>query len=162
MVIVSQPKSQWKSRFFKPSRKETMQEGEGMTPATPSPPPPLAPHLLMIAFLMLLGSAAGIRIALSIRQFLDWSAGSVSIAVPIGGVIGAVALRHGCGDNWLELELDLWEALKETVKKWEQEPPHFSDVPFHRRPFCPRLTVEDALPVRRQGDRDESDDTSEE
>ena len=42
----------------------------------------------------------------------------------------AVALRHGVEDKWLDLELELWEALKEAVKKWGQEPPHFSDVPF--------------------------------
>ncbi len=32
-----------------------------------------------------------------------------------------VALRHGVGDRWLDLELDLWRALTETVKKWRQE-----------------------------------------
>ena len=42
----------------------------------------------------------------------------------------AVALRHGVEDKWLDLELELWEALKATVKKGGQEPPHFSDVPF--------------------------------
>jgi len=42
----------------------------------------------------------------------------------------AVALRHGVEDNWLDLELELWEALKETVKKSGREAPHFSDVPF--------------------------------
>jgi hypothetical protein len=42
----------------------------------------------------------------------------------------AVALRHGVEDKWLDLELELWEALQEMVKKREQEPPHFSDVPF--------------------------------
>jgi hypothetical protein len=42
----------------------------------------------------------------------------------------AVALRHGLEDKWLDLELELWEALKEKVKKWGREPPHFSDVPF--------------------------------
>ncbi len=40
----------------------------------------------------------------------------------------AVALQHGVEDKWLDLEL--WEALKEAVKKWEQGPPYFSDVPF--------------------------------
>ena len=30
----------------------------------------------------------------------------------------AVALRHGAGDKWLDLELDLWLALTETVNKW--------------------------------------------
>jgi hypothetical protein len=42
----------------------------------------------------------------------------------------AVALRHGLEDKWLDLQLELWEALKETVKKCGQVPPHFSDVPF--------------------------------
>jgi hypothetical protein len=52
----------------------------------------------------------------------------------------AVALRHGVEGKWLELELELWEALKETIKKWDQRLP-----PFLRRAFCLRLTVEDAL-----------------
>ena len=34
-----------------------------------------------------------------------------------------VLLRHGAVDNWLDLELELWEVLKETVKKWDQEWP---------------------------------------
>src|SRR5579864_5057224 len=42
----------------------------------------------------------------------------------------AVALRHGLEDKWLDLELELWKALKVTVKKRGQEPPHLSDVPF--------------------------------
>ena len=41
-----------------------------------------------------------------------------------------VALRHGLEDRWLDLELELWKALEEAVKKWGQEPPHFADVPF--------------------------------
>ena len=32
-----------------------------------------------------------------------------------------VMLRHGAADNWLDLELDLWKALKEAVKKWGPE-----------------------------------------
>ena len=28
-----------------------------------------------------------------------------------------VALRHGAGDKWLDLELDLWRVLTETVGK---------------------------------------------
>jgi hypothetical protein len=31
-----------------------------------------------------------------------------------------VVLRHGVGDKWLDLELDLWKALTETVKKLER------------------------------------------
>ena len=30
----------------------------------------------------------------------------------------AVALRHGARDKWLDLQLELWKALQETVKKW--------------------------------------------
>jgi hypothetical protein len=56
--------------------------------APPSALPPMAPAL-MIAFWMLLGGAAGIKIAQSIWHLLGWDAGSVSVAVPVGGVIGA-------------------------------------------------------------------------
>ena len=34
----------------------------------------------------------------------------------------AVALRHGMGDRWLELKLELWKALKETVNRWDSPP----------------------------------------
>ena len=30
----------------------------------------------------------------------------------------AVALRHGWGNQWLDLELDLWRVLTDTVQKW--------------------------------------------
>jgi hypothetical protein len=32
-----------------------------------------------------------------------------------------VALRHGTGDRWLALELDLWKGLTATVKTWDGE-----------------------------------------
>ena len=32
-----------------------------------------------------------------------------------------VALRHGTAGTWMELELELWMALTDTVNKWEQE-----------------------------------------
>ena len=38
----------------------------------------------------------------------------------------AVALHHGARNQWLDLQLELWKALKETVKKWEQESPYVS------------------------------------
>ena len=53
-----------------------------------------------------------------------------NFAAEVTSTAYAVALRHGVEDKWLELELELWKALKETVKKWDQGPPHFSDVPF--------------------------------
>lgn len=61
----------------------------GAGPIAPSPPP-LAP-LLMTSFWMLLGGAAGIKLAQSTWQLLSWGAGDVSIAVPVGGVVGALA-----------------------------------------------------------------------
>ena len=32
----------------------------------------------------------------------------------------AVALRHGTGHLWLDLQLDLWKALNEAVRSWGQ------------------------------------------
>ena len=32
-----------------------------------------------------------------------------------------IALRHGIEGSWVDLELDLWRVLAETVKKWEAE-----------------------------------------
>jgi hypothetical protein len=34
-----------------------------------------------------------------------------------------VALRTGTQGTWLDLELDLWRALADTVKTWEGELP---------------------------------------
>jgi hypothetical protein len=34
-----------------------------------------------------------------------------------------VMLRHGTVDNWLDLQLELWKVVKETVNKWDQEWP---------------------------------------
>ena len=31
-----------------------------------------------------------------------------------------VALRHKGSKEWLDLQLDLWKVLAQTVKKWEQ------------------------------------------
>jgi hypothetical protein len=35
----------------------------------------------------------------------------------------AVVLRHGAEHLWLDLELDLWEALHETVRRWRRACP---------------------------------------
>src|SRR5260370_11652263 len=34
-----------------------------------------------------------------------------------------IALRHGMAGSWLKVELGLWRALVETVKKWAREKP---------------------------------------
>jgi hypothetical protein len=56
----------------------------------------------------------------------------------------AVALRHGVVDKWLDLELELWEALKETGQEVGA-----GAAPFLRRACCQRLTVEEPYRVRR-------------
>ncbi len=38
-------------------------------------------------------------------------------AAELTAAVYPVALRHGLGDSWLELELELWRVLIETVKK---------------------------------------------
>jgi hypothetical protein len=66
------------------------QEAGGMPFATPTTLPPFAP-LLMMAFWILLGGAAGVKLAQSVWQLIGWHTGEVSIAVPVGGVVGALA-----------------------------------------------------------------------
>jgi hypothetical protein len=34
-----------------------------------------------------------------------------------------VALRHGVRGSWVDLELDLWRALGETVNQWKRHSP---------------------------------------
>jgi hypothetical protein len=52
--------------------------------------PNLAP-ILMMAFWMLLGGASGIKLMQSIWPFLGFGGGVVTIAVPVGGAVGALA-----------------------------------------------------------------------
>lgn len=40
-----------------------------------------------------------------------------SFAAELAAAAYPVALRHGSAGSWLELELDLWRALAETLKK---------------------------------------------
>ena len=40
-----------------------------------------------------------------------------NLASDLTDVAYQVALRHGMGDQWLELQLDLWEALTEAILK---------------------------------------------
>lgn len=63
---------------------------EALRPRGPTAPlpAPLAP-LLMMAFWMLLGGAAGIKLMQSLWQLLAWDVGAVSVAVPVGGAVGA-------------------------------------------------------------------------
>jgi hypothetical protein len=40
-----------------------------------------------------------------------------TFAADLTDAVFPVALRYGVGDRWLDLELDLWRALSETVEK---------------------------------------------
>ena len=40
-----------------------------------------------------------------------------TFAAEVTEAVFPVALRYGVGDRWLDLELDLWRALSETVEK---------------------------------------------
>jgi hypothetical protein len=41
-----------------------------------------------------------------------------ALAAELTATVYPVALRHAVGDRWLDLELELWRALTETIKKW--------------------------------------------
>jgi hypothetical protein len=61
-----------------------------VAPSTSPVAPVLAP-VLMMAFWMLLGGAAGIKIMQGIWPFLGFAGGQVTVAIPIGGAVGALA-----------------------------------------------------------------------
>ena len=42
-----------------------------------------------------------------------------ALAAELTAAAYPVALRHAVGDRWLDLQLELWRALTETVKKWD-------------------------------------------
>jgi hypothetical protein len=44
-----------------------------------------------------------------------------NLAAELTNAAYPILLRHGVGEKWLELELDLWKALSETVKKLDRE-----------------------------------------
>ncbi len=62
------------------------------SPSAPSadvPAPPLA-AVMMLAFWVLLGAATGINVLQAVWRLFDWEVGEVSIAVPVGGGVGAL------------------------------------------------------------------------
>jgi hypothetical protein len=42
-----------------------------------------------------------------------------SLAAELTGAVYRIALCHGTRAAWVDLELDLWRALTEAIKKWE-------------------------------------------
>lgn len=53
-----------------------------------------------------------------------------NLAAELTNAAYPVALRHGAGRNWLDLELDLWRAMSETVRKLERPK---SEIPPYAR-----------------------------
>jgi hypothetical protein len=46
-----------------------------------------------------------------------------TLAAELTNAVYPVALRHGKESSWVDLELDLWRVLAETVQKWRPELP---------------------------------------
>ena len=66
-----------------------------------------------------------------------------NLAAELTFAIYPIALRHGIAGSWIKVELGLWRALAETVKKWAREwPPAGSSDEFEvwRERFLMNLT----------------------
>jgi hypothetical protein len=50
--------------------------------------------------------------------FVDANQSLEALAYELTAAAYPVALRHAVGDKWLDLQLELWRALTETVEKW--------------------------------------------
>ena len=57
-----------------------------------------------------------------------------ALAAALTAVAYPVALRHAVGDRWLDLQLELWRVLTETVKKWATDRP---EPPGSLAPYLP-------------------------
>jgi hypothetical protein len=44
-----------------------------------------------------------------------------TLAADLTSAVYPVALRHAKPSSWVDLELDLWRALTETIQKWRPE-----------------------------------------
>ena len=53
----------------------------------------------------------------------DWDGIQDDLAAELTDAAYPVALRHNVGDEWLDLELELWNVLSETVRKWPRQVP---------------------------------------
>ena len=48
----------------------------------------------------------------------DWDTLLVNLAAQVTNAAYRVALQHGIAGSWVDLELDLWKTLAETVQEW--------------------------------------------
>jgi len=51
----------------------------------------------------------------------EWDHFLETFAAELTSAAYPVVLRHGRGSSWVDLELDLWKVLAETVQKWGRE-----------------------------------------
>jgi hypothetical protein len=51
-----------------------------------------------------------------------------TFAAELTQAANGVALRHGAGERWLELQLELWLALKDTLNRSERKSPPNSEA----------------------------------
>jgi hypothetical protein len=55
--------------------------------------------------------------------FVDADQSLEALASELTAAAYPVALRHAAGDRWLDLQLELWRVLTETIKKWKADRP---------------------------------------
>ena len=53
----------------------------------------------------------------------EWEQALERLAAAVTSTAYAVALRHGAGGSWVDLELGLWKALTRTVREWGRPRP---------------------------------------
>ena len=57
------------------------------------------------------------------RPTREWDRALERLAAEVTATAYAIALRHGSGGSWVDLELGLWEALTRTVLDWDRRRP---------------------------------------
>ncbi len=58
--------------------------------------------------------------------FDDRDTFSENIVAEIADVAYRVALRHGLGDKWLDLQLELWKAVEQEILRVDDQPKKFT------------------------------------
>jgi hypothetical protein len=56
------------------------------------------------------------------KTALEWDQALERLAADATDTAYAIALRHGAGGSWVDLQLGLWEALAGTVREWGRRP----------------------------------------
>jgi hypothetical protein len=58
-----------------------------------------------------------------------------ALAAELTAAAYPVALRHAVGDEWLDLQSELWQVLTETIKKWGGDCREPDDPAMHVPPL---------------------------